>query len=335
MLEVKIEETTEKGYGRGVFSSSEGKKKFVDIPFTTPGDVVSAKVVRKRRSGYICQLAEVLEPSPNRIAPTCVHFGTCGGCSLQHISYEQELMQKEAYVRKCFASLPQAGTLFYPILPSPRAWRYRNKMEFSFSQNRQKEKFLGLMKTLGKGKVLNLSECYLANEWFIEALNAVKAWWKSESDLEAYHPMKNIGALRSVTMREGLRTGDRLIMLTVSGNPEDALTKPQLDHFVTALCNSVTPEEGRGALSIFIRIQQVSKGRPTNFFEMLLYGPDAIREILYIHPFADRPPESLTFQISPTAFFQPNTFQAEQLYARILQMADITSDSVPVPQYKS
>ena len=331
IIEVQIQEYTKKGYGRGKYVNPQGAEKNVEVPCTAPGDIVQARVVSKARDKLLCEIDQIIFPSPDRIVPTCVHFGSCGGCAFQHISYEKELEFKESFVRKCFASLPAEEATFYSIISSPLAWRYRNKMEFSFSQNRAKEKFLGLMKRLGKGKVLNLEECYLTNEWFITALKAVHAWW-SESDIEAYHPMKNSGALRTLTMREGVRTGDRLVMLTVSGNPEDALTKRQLDDFVSCLRLAVEPES-QGVLSIFLRIQQVAKGMATNFFEMLLYGPDAISEILHIQPFADHPPVETKFQISPTAFFQPNSLQAERLYSRVLQMAELTKDCVVYDLY--
>src|SRR5215203_1644762 len=96
ILEIKIEETTKKGYGKGFFVTSSGQQKVVEVPFTTPGDVVRAQVVRKKRDTLLGRLEEVISPSPDRILPTCVHSATCGGCVFQHISYEKELAQKEA-----------------------------------------------------------------------------------------------------------------------------------------------------------------------------------------------------------------------------------------------
>lgn len=81
-----------------------------------------------------------------------------------------------------------------------------------------------------------------------------------------------------------------------------------------------------------MRIQQIAKGRPTNFYEMLLYGPDHIRETLYL-PVEGQPPQPLHFRISPSAFFQPNTAQAERLYERALKLADLTSDSLVYDLY--
>jgi 23S rRNA (uracil1939-C5)-methyltransferase len=124
-----------------------------------------------------------------------------------------------------------------------------------------------------------------------------------------------------------------MAMLTVSGNPDYALKKHHLESLVDALCKAVQPPDGVGKLSIFVRIQQVGKGMPTNFYEMLLYGPDHISEILHIQLEPKEAPISLKFNISPIAFFQPNTMQAERLYSTALQMADIPKDAVVYDLY--
>ena len=158
----------------------------------------------------------------------------------------------------------------------------RNKMEFSFSANAAKEHFLGLFMDQGKGKVLNLDECHLVNPWMIDALKSVKGWWDS-TDLDAYRPMKNMGSLRTLTLREGQRTGDRMAILTVSGNPDYALNRSHLNSFIACLREKVEPS-GSGKLSIFLRIQQIAKGMTTQFYEMLLYGPDRFGKFCILNP---------------------------------------------------
>ena len=169
---------------------------------------------------------------------------------------------------------------------------------------------LGLMLAGGRGKVLSLEECHLTAPWFAELLLTVRTWWE-ESGLRAYHHRSNEGSLRTLIVREGQRTGDKMVMLTVSGNPDFALTKQQIEGF-TQVVKGMVPEA-----SIFLRIQQIAKGSPTQFFEIHLSGPDHIQERLHIDDAV------LTFKISPSSFFQPNTLQAEKLYSRALQMADV------------
>lgn len=93
-----------------------------------------------------------------------------------------------------------------------------------------------------------------------------------------------------------------MAMLTVSGNPSYALNRKQINDFVEALRKKIEPGHSESKLSIFLRIQQIAKGQKTQFFEMLLYGPDHLREVINIET-ADGKSHALQFRISPSAFF--------------------------------
>ena len=162
------------------------------------------------------------------------------------------------------------------------------------------ERYLGLIKRGGRGRVLNLEECYLVNPWFQTTLETVREWWE-ESGLLAFHPYKNTGSLRTLTVREGIRTQERMVILTCSGHPDWALKQKDLNAFVEVLNHAV----GDKPLSVYLIIHQAIKGQPTQFFEMHLSGPDHYKEVLRL----DR---DIDFQVSPQAFFQPNPLQAEK-----------------------
>lgn len=229
----------------------------------------------------------------------CGHFPACGGCTLQHLPYLEQLAQKQTIINTLFPSA-------LPILPCDDPWHYRNKMEFSFSQNKVGEKFLGLVLRKSRGKVFHLHECLISPPWFAAMLAQVRRWWES-SDLSAYHFHRGTGSLRTLTIREGRRTGQKMVMLTVSGDPQFALTKNHLQSFIEAI--------GDPSISLFLRIQQCIPKQPTQFFEMHLAGPTHIEEHLHIEG------RTLRFKISPSSFFQPNTLQAEKLYTTALRLA--------------
>ena len=112
-----------------------------------------------------------------------------------------------------------------------------------------------------------------------------------------------------------------MVILLVSGNPDYALNRKQLDAFTQAMQEAVQPEKAGAQLSLFLRIQQCQKGKPTQFYEMELGGPAYIRELLTVGE------KQFEFQISPTAFFQPNTRQAERLYAAALDLVQLPQSS--------
>lgn len=317
IVEVSIQSLSKEGDGVGYYGELQHP---IEIPFTFVGDTVAALVTKKNRKKRTGKLLEIIQPSSQRIIPLCKHFGSCGGCRLQHISYEEQLKQKTLRIEKLFTPFLSNETELLPIIPCSSPWKYRNKMEYSFSQNKAGEKFLGLILANTRGHVFNLTDCHLTNSWFVEILDRVRTWWQTSS-LKAYHPSSNQGSLRTLIVREGMTSGNRMVMLTVSGNPEFALHKNDLQSFTAAI------KELDPGISLFLRIQQVLKGEQTQFYEMHLGGPEAIRESLSIEDI------NLKFDISPSSFFQPNTFQAEKIYRLAVQLSNVTQESVVYDLY--
>jgi 23S rRNA (uracil1939-C5)-methyltransferase len=292
-MEASVQNFSSKGYGVA---------DDVEIAHVIPGDRILFELTRKKRLPQKGRLLEILTPSPDRVEPRCAHARTCGGCSWQQMAYSAQLKEKELRVQKAFKRPSD------PIIPCETPFGYRNKMEFTFSENRGGQKYLGLMIAQAEPYVFNLTECHLTSHWFVEVLSAVRGWWEA-SGLKAYYPPADTGSLRYLTIREAVRTGQKMAILNVSGNPEFALTRPQLDSYAAAVQSAV-----QGDISVFIRIHQTKKGRPTHFFEMHLAGPDHIVEELHLKE------GPLSFKISPISFFQPNTRSAEKLYDAALSM---------------
>lgn len=325
LADISVNAFSKEGHGLGSTLTQDGRQIDVEVPFTIPGDEVSALLLKRKKGLYQSRLQTVLSPSANRIQSLCIHFGACGGCRWQQLPYELQLQQKENWIKSDLNPYLNADVEWHPIIPSS-PWHYRNKMELSFSTDLSGNRYLGLILYGTKGHVFNMKECHLPRPWFAKCAEAVNAWW-GDSGLAAYRSGKDTGSLRTLTLREGQRTGDRMVMLTVSGNADYALNKTHLNSFVAALRKDIEPLNKEEKLSIFLRIQQIAKGSRTNFYELLLYGPDHIRETLYLNG------KKLHFRISPTAFFQPNTEQAEKLYSRALELAQLSPDAVVYDLY--
>lgn len=239
----------------------------------------------------------------------CIHFGECGGCRFQDVEYSEQLIRKQKEVEVLF------NREVSPIEGCEDPWEYRNKNEYSFSEDLKGTKYLGLYLRSGRGKVLNLKECHLVSPWFQTGIEACREWW-IKNELVAYRPHKDSGSLRTLTFREGKRTGDRMVILTVSGRPEWALKKEHLTSFVEYMQKALGSN-----LSIFLKIHQAVKGRPTEFFEMHLAGPDHYRETLDVGRLID-------FHVSPSAFFQPNPAQAEKIYKIAASLINVPEGAV-------
>jgi 23S rRNA (uracil1939-C5)-methyltransferase len=233
------------------------------------------------------------------------------------LSYQKQLEIKQNQVASLF------GEMTRPIIPCAKEWGYRNKMEFSFSQDKEGNRYLGLVIDSSKGKVFKLTECHLPNRWFQEALQACRSWWEGEK-ISAYHPFRQTGTLRNLTLREGIQTGDRMVILHVSGNPEFALKKGELESFKQTMSQFV-PENGR--LSLFLKITQTKKGMRTQEYEMHLSGPDHILEKMTLFG------RTYTFKISPAAFFQPNTIQAMELFTRAFELVSLPKEGMALDLY--
>jgi len=244
----------------------------------------------------------------------CSHFTVCGGCRTQDIPYAEQVQIKEEAVRSLFS--PQKSL---PILQSNSPWHYRNKMELSFAEKKDGSRYLGLRASgpMG-GRVFNLTECHLCPPWMVKARNSVFDWWQ-KSEARAYFAPQDLGTLRTLTLREGI-AGERMVMLTISGNEAFGLSEEDVASFAQAFDSTLALS------SIVLQKQVIKKKSPTRFVESILYGNDHLMEQIAL----DR---EYAFKVRPTAFFQPNQFTASMLYQRALELAQLEPEDLVLDLY--
>lgn len=298
-ISVEIQSFSSKGYG--IASVPSGEK--IEIAHSLPGDTLLVEWRRKKYPPQKGRIVEITNPSLDRIDPPCVHAATCGGCSWQQMNYVAQLREKEKRVFEAF----QGNHFVSPIIPSPLRFGYRNKMEFTFSQNRAGTRYLGLMIAQAEPYVFSLQECHLGPTWFQSVVAEVRKWWEASS-ISAYNGSNDTGVLRYLTLRNAEKTKGKMVILNLSGRSEETLSRQDIDQFVV-----VVREAAGEDVSIFLRIHQTKKGRPTQFYEMHLNGSDHLVETLRIGD------KDFSFKISPVSFFQPNTLQAERLYTEVMK----------------
>ncbi len=288
-----------------------------------PGQRVRAKITRKKKSHAYARILDVLRQSPDYQEPECVYFGDCGGCALQHLKYDRQIEIKTRQVQEVlqhiggFADVP-----VLPALPSPKPFFYRNKMEFTFSPHRwltrrevesgqtfeHRHFALGLHVRGRFDKTLALKSCLLQSKES-DAIRNFVAGWAADSGLPAYTTRDHIGFWRFLVIREGKRTGERLVnIITADGGDEGREAVQRL----TAELIEAMPEITTVVHTINRSKAQVATGDESE----VLHGPGYIHERI----------GAFRFRISPESFFQTNTEGAEVLYQTALDFAQLTGN---------
>ena len=289
-----------------------------------PGDRVLALIERKRRKYAEAIVTEVLEPSSIRAEPPCAYFDTCGGCTWQNVSYAAQLDFKRSQVREL---LERIGGLevasVAPVIPSPQQYDYRNKMEFSFGSHRwftrqeissgenlERGFALGLHVPKRFDRVLDVNECHLMGQVTSQLLGTVRKLAREEG-WSAYDSRKHQGFLRNLVVRRGTRTGQYLVNLVTSRSSPSRmkLFKSRLDGIpeVRTILNTVNDTRA-----------PVSRGAET-----VLMGTGSIEERL----------GDLQIRVSAGTFLQPNTLQAENLYATTAKLAELSGQETVFDLY--
>jgi 23S rRNA (uracil1939-C5)-methyltransferase len=286
LLELEVEGLAHGGAG---VARHDGYVVFVEQGL--PGDLARVEIVKAKRDYARGRVAELLEPSKDRLPERCDHGGAgCPGSPWQALRYERQLEHKQAQVADALSRLGGlSGYTFEPILPAVDIWRYRNKLEYSFGEGERL--VLGFHARGRWDRVEDASDCMLASERSNAVRNFVRGWCQAEG-LRPYNRREGSGFLRNLVVREGRRTGELQVRLVTTEGDFRA------DVFAQAL------EQGfPGASVLWTRtsaLAEVSHGGETT----KLTGSDRLEEEL----------SGLRFRISPEAFFQTNTDMAERLY---------------------
>ncbi len=328
-FDVAIDHLSAEGLGVAPFQVLVGPQRLekdyvMHVRKAVPGDRVRVAVERRKKKVITAHIAEVLEPSRMRIEARCKHFGRreepgkgCGGCTLQSLSYRHQLANKERTIKQLMSARGIDPGLVYPIIGQDEPWYYRNKMEFSFGDTAAREFALGLYPKGYRYEVLNLDECFLESSFVSEFLPRLRRW-AVELGLEPYSNKHGTGFLRTLTIREGKRTGQRMLELTTTHDEEASCAGERVtaDEVARRFCEFVVDtaaDMGAQVSSIYWTQQRVVRGEPTRFIEHHLHGSPVLVEQMKLPG-----DQVLSFEIHPRAFFQPNTLQAERLYAEVL-----------------
>ena len=302
--------------GKGV-AHVEGYTVFVERGL--PGQLVEARVFRRKKGFAEARVVRVLEPGTQEVPARCSHFGVCGGCAFQHLEYLAQLEAKREHVKDCLERLGGlTGIEVEPTLPSPRTFEYRNKMEYSFANAWREEgkpaedrMSLGLHVRGRFDRVVEIERCHLQDATGSEIVTLVRDFALA-SGLPAYSTRTHRGFWRFLVLRDGVHTEERMVVIITNrvepGSPGwrevdrlGAMLKARVPQ-ITTLLHGMTDAKASVAFCQTVRV---------------LSGEPVLRERLL----------DLTFEIGPNTFFQTNTLGAERLFIEALGRAGIAPQS--------
>ncbi|ATA92508.1 23S rRNA (uracil(1939)-C(5))-methyltransferase RlmD [Capnocytophaga canimorsus] len=309
--------------GKSVAKAPDGRVIFLSD--AVPGDVVDVQTTKKRNAYYEGFVIKLHKSSESRTEPVCEHFGYCGGCKWQNMSYEHQLFYKQKEVEN---NLKRLGKIelpeIQPILGSEKIYFYRNKMEFSFSDTRwltpeeikdsesiDNRNGLGFHISGAWDKILDVKKCHLQ----ADPSNAIRLAVKQfalKHEMPFYSPRNQSGFLRSMMIRTA-STGE--LMVVIQFFEENKTQRELLLDFLSEKFPQI------------ISLQYIINGKANDSIydqEIICYkGRDYIYEEM----------EGLRFKINAKSFYQTNSEQAYELYKVARDFAQLTGNELVYDLY--
>ena len=264
-----------------------------------PGEKLEVKIVKNKKSFKEAKFEKLLTVSEKRTAPRCPSFGSCGGCTFQHTSYDNQLYLKSVYTKELLSPF---GVEIEAVRKSPEEWGYRNKMEFSFFDDKG-QLSVGLHQRGEFNRYVSVPPCFIADADFIP-ITAIVIDFARRSGFGIYDKRSHSGFFRHLVLRKGKNTGEVLVNLVT--NKDEKVSEKEFDGLVEKL---------KGKAAVFYWTVNASASDAVRSDELkLLFGATEIIEKLSVGD------KLYSFKISPFSFFQTNTLACEKLYETVIEL---------------
>lgn len=278
----------------------------VFIPYAAPQERIMAQIVFKKRDYGVARIENILEPSPFRVTPRCSYYGKCGGCQLQHITYEAQLVIKKQLVND---ALQRIGKIFVPV-PNinfiSSVWRYRNKTQYPIAGDSRK--FLIGFYRPGTHRVIDVPDCLLHPDEFNRLRKIALDAFLDAGDVP-YNELKHQGNIRHLVLRRG--TNGEILLIVVTRTKElkyrffDKLKK----------CPSIC--------GIVQNINPTPSNRILGDTNIVHWG----RKFITVKILQKE------LRVSAASFFQVNQSQTEELCKRVIKAIEPQGDEAVVDLY--
>ena len=284
----------------------------VFVPSSAVGDVAEIKILKTTKNYAFGKIENILSPSPDRLSPDCNIFHKCGGCTFRHITYQSELAFKQKRVYDALTRIGGIdGSLIGEIIGSDNSSFYRNKAQLPVTLDSDGNVKVGFF-AQRTHRVITLDDCQLQSRSFPPAINIFLEWANS-NHISTYDEKTHSGILRHLYLRYAEKTDE--LMVCIVANANELRKEKQL---VQMLCESL-PNLKSVVLNTNTDKTNVITGKKCR----TLYGDGYITDILC----------DMKFRISPLSFYQVNRTQAEKLYKKAAEFADLKSNETLLDMY--
>jgi 23S rRNA (uracil1939-C5)-methyltransferase len=314
---IKINDINSEGFGVG---RSEEFAKVLFIKNTVVGEVVNAKITKDEKNFAFAEVIEIVQNSNLKREALCRHFGLCGGCSIQHITYKGQLDVKQKQVKDALSKIAKVeNPQIYPIIPAINEYEYRNKMDFAFSnlvwitneEENKERRALGLHTTGRFDRVLNIHECHLMPANVSKLVNFVREFC-IKRNASFWDAKAKKGLMRSLIARTNAK--GELCVVIIFGEQPKVL---QAD-----LCMALK----QNFSDISSLYWGVNKKEMDIISETKLYG-------FIGEPFFNQNLLKMNFKVPITGFAQVNTQMAEKLIEKVLEVGDFKAEDLVLDLY--
>lgn len=272
------------------------------------GDVVEAKVMKAKKNYGYARLMKVITPSEYRVEPKCAFARRCGGCQIQEMSYDRQLVFKDQKIRGNLERIggftkDQIDTVMQPVVGMEHPFGYRNKAQFPFGTDKESNPITGFYAGRTHDIIAN-TDCALGVEKNKEILEIILQYMR-ENKIKSYDEKTGKGLIRHALIRYGFKTKEIMVCLVVNGKK-----LPKAERLIEKLIQI----EGMTSITI----------SPNTRRDNVIMGDSY--EILWGQGYITDYIGNVKYQISPLSFYQVNPVQTEKLYGLALEYADLKGD---------
>lgn len=300
-VEITIEDIGSDGEGIGKY---EGYTLFVKD--TAIGDRLLVQIIKAGKAYGYARPVKLIKASPYRVEPRCPIAAKCGGCQLQHMTYEKQLEYKENKVRSCLTRIGGFTQInMEPISGMDNPYYYRNKSQFPVGRDKEGRLLIGFY--AGRThSIINTEHCYIGAEVNVSILSFLRSFIERYK-IEPYDESTHKGLIRHIITRVGYSSGEIMVCLVINGR--------QLPH-KQELVDGLLKLEGMKSICLNVNTEKTN----------VILGEEIIP--IWGEPYITDQIGSVSYRISPLSFYQVNPVQTKKLYDIALEYADLHGDEV-------